>query len=309
MSAPARRPSAISRLTSLRKPRPFSPSYSKPCEPSVKKTRRDRWEGSRLSQWPFLQECFLRNGDIVPRNRLALAECVLYACILGKCEKRKRTHRRCGIRRFFHKCLVIAGPNTKTRNEGNRVGRPLSSDRSATIIGWLGHHVETRNRKPAGTSMATCVLPICSARQRETPVILFFFFHPGNLCSTPLRTFLSTHSGIPRTVEFSSFPAVSSAIPGRVVRGNISRNLRRFCCTGLSPRVLLPRDFQTLFRIRLGKLHEIPSEERFACKSYKKADTMSTESSRNRARSVPLALIPFDRISYGLRETNPQTCN
>lgn len=230
---------------------------------------------------------------------------VCYAHVFWGSAKRENRHPRCGIRRLFRKCLVIVGPNTKTRNERNRVSRPLFFDRSATIIGRLGHHVETRNRKPAGTSMAGCVLPICSARQREMSVILSFF--PGNLCSTPLRTFLSAHSGIPRTVEpspsppslppfsFRSSAAISRGIYGGFVAPVYHRE-ETFCFRAIS---------QMLFRIRLGKLHEIPSdEERFANKSYKKADTISTESSHNRTRT--LLLISLIEL-YGLRETNPLT--
>jgi len=120
----------------------------------------------------------------------------------------------------------------KIRNEGNRVGRPLFFDRSTTIIGRLGHHVETRNRKPAGTSMATCVLPICSARQRETSVILCFFqrtfvLHRYALSYPRIRA-------IPRTVEPS--PSPPPLPPPSFIRSDIPRNLRRFCCASLSPR-------------------------------------------------------------------------
>lgn len=105
-----------------------------------------------------------------------------------------------GIRDSPVTCLVIVGPNMKTRNEGSRVGRPLFVDRSTTIIGRLGHHVETRNRKPAGTSMAACVLPICSARQRETSVILFLFFFSSEpsfytVTHFPIRAFANSTNG------------------------------------------------------------------------------------------------------------------
>lgn len=123
----------------------------------------------------------------------------------------------------------------KTRNEGNRVGRPLFFDRSTTVIGGLGHHVETRNRKPAGTSMAACVLPICSARQRETSVILSFFFsrEPSLYTVThfPIRAFANSTP----PVELSSLSDSPSSSLVQVIR-DIPRNLRRFCCTGLSPR-------------------------------------------------------------------------
>lgn len=87
--------------------------------------------------------------------------------------------------------------------------------------------------------MAACVLPICSARQRETSVILFFFFllsrEPSFYTVThfPIRAFANSTNGW-TTFLSTSYPTSSSLV--QVVRGDIPRNLRRFCCTGLSPR-------------------------------------------------------------------------
>lgn len=196
MCAPARPPSAISRLTSLRKPRPFSPSYSKPREFSV--IKKDSMDRRRLFpfQNPFKPK-YLYFWGLYCEIVSGLPN-VCYARVFWGSAKRENGHWRCGIRRLSRKCLVIVAPNTKTRNEGNRVGRPLSFDRSATIIGRLGHHVETRNRKPAGTSMATCVLPICSARQHETSVILFFFSREPSFYTVthfPIRAFGNSTNG------------------------------------------------------------------------------------------------------------------
>lgn len=152
--------------------------------------------------------------------------------ILGKCEKRKQTVAVRDSPILSRKCLVIVGPNTKTRNEGNRVGRPLFVDQPATCIGRLRHHVETRNRKPAGTSMATCVLPICSTRQRETSVILFSIFFQGAFVLHRYALFLAAHSGIPRTVvaspsSFRSSAAISRGIYGGFV-APVYRRAERF---------------------------------------------------------------------------------
>lgn len=117
----------------------------------------------------------------------------------GEVRKKKTGAGGAGFAILSRNCLVIVAPNMRTRNEGNRVGRPLFFDRTATLIDGLDHHVETRNGKPAGTSMAACVLPICPApATRNVCDSLSFFFFPGNLRSTPLRTFLSAHSRIPR---------------------------------------------------------------------------------------------------------------
>jgi len=79
--------------------------------------------------------------------------------------------------------------------------------------------------------MATYVLPICSARQHETSVILFFSSEPSFYTVThfPIRAFANSTNG-----WISSFPSLSL---GQVIRGDIPRNLRRFCCTALSLRV------------------------------------------------------------------------
>lgn len=189
------------------------------------------------------------------------------------------------------------------------VGRPLSFDRSATIIGRLGHHVETRNRKPAGTSMATCVLPICSARQRETSAILFFFFffqrtfvlHRYALSYPRIREF---HERLNILLPHHPFRRPRSGHPRQYLAEFTAVLLHRFIA---ARNVLLPRDFQVLFRIRLGKLHEIPSdEERFANRSYKeriqyRLKVHATE------REAYVGTDTIDRIIRATRNCNPQT--
>lgn len=146
----------------------------------------------------------------------------------------------------------------KNPQRGNRPGnRPLFFDRSATIIGRLGHHVETRNRKPAGTSMAFCLCfayLFCPTTRNVSAILFFFFFH---------GTFVLHRYALsyPRVREFheqlnsSSFlhlppPSSGSAISRGIYGGFVAPVYRP------ARNVLLPRGFQMLFRIRLGKLRE-----------------------------------------------------
>lgn len=105
---------------------------------------------------------------------------------------------------------------------------PFYLDHPTTVIGRLDHHVETRNRrKPAGTSMAACVLPIRFARQRAKCPWFFRF-----ISFTLLHRYALSYPCKFRKWSFSSSSYVS------IIRSDISRNLQRFCC---SQNVLLPR--------------------------------------------------------------------
>lgn len=138
----------------------------------------------------------------------------------------------------------------KNRNEGNKAGRPLYFDRSTTVIGRLGHHVETRNRrKSAGYQHAACVLSIRFARQRAKPLWFFFYLYLSLCALIPLRTFLF--------VQISTSKCSCSSSYALIIRSDIQRNLQRFCCAGLlsrAERCASARGFQMLFRIRRGKL-------------------------------------------------------
>lgn len=225
----------------------------------------------------------------------------------GEVRKEKTCAGGVGFIRLSHKCLVIVGPNTKTRNEGNRVGRPLFFDRSATLSAGS----TTISRQGIGSQRVPAWRPVfCLFVLPDNAKRLwfsFFFSRDENLPSTPLRTFLSAHSGIPRTVEPPPSPPPHSSFLVQVIRGNIPRNLRRFCCTGLSPRGTFC--FQMLFRIRLGKLHEILSdEERFMNKSYKKQIQYQLKVRTIGNAKCTLLLISLIDL-YGLCKTNPQTFN
>lgn len=131
----------------------------------------------------------------------------------------------------------------KKRDEGtgSESADPFCRNRSTTLIGRLVHHVETRNRKPAGTSMAVCVSPIRSRRpttrarreapHRDFPLFLFpFFFHGERVRAFTHRYALS----YPREFRERFFlsraysPRFAFYVP-TFVRRYPARNLRWFC--------------------------------------------------------------------------------
>lgn len=158
----------------------------------------------------------------------------------------------------------------------------------------------TMSRQGIGSQRVPAWLPVfCLFVLLDNTKRLWFFFFPANLRSTPLRTFLSAHSRIPRTVE----PPPSLHLPFLVsCSGHPRRYSAKFTAV-LLHRFIAARGtfyFRAASRCCFPLVSEnrtrFPPTKNGSRTKVQKANSISSESSHNRTQSERWYTDTIDRI-------------